>query len=177
MLEKDWKAPRVYCSFFLGYWKQWQSYSKLSWWDVPGRFQCQPFTSSLGTTGRDLDPAFGCPRNHHTNRKSHKVKNDDMDLVLSWYQHASERVMIHLVLTAWFIPVQFPRCFPFFLLSTKRKMISIIFHDWPYFPAYPPLTLKEKVNFTERHIKIFTYIRTGKWAYDLAFSRLILSIR
>lgn len=139
--------------------------------------QCQPFTSPSGTTGCDLEPAFGCPRNNHTNRKSPKVKTMTY-LVLSRYQHASECGMIHSVLAAWFIPVQLPCCFPFFLLNIKRKMMSIIFHDLPHFLwAYPPLTLKEKANYTKLHIKIFIYICTSKWTCDLAFSGLILSIR
>lgn len=131
--------------------------------------QCQPFMSPSGC---DLEPAFGCPRNNHTNRKSAKVKMMTYS-VLSQYQHASECGMTHLVLTTWFIPVQLPCCFPLFLLSTKRKMMSITFHDLACFLwAYPPLTLKEKVNYTELHIKIFKYICTAKWTCDLVFSGL-----
>lgn len=134
----------------------------LSWWDVPGMFQCrwdvpgrfqsQPFiVPSFGTMGCDLEPAFGSPRNHHTNRKSQKVKKMIMYLVLSWYQHASERGMIHLVFAAQFIPVQFLCCFPFFFWAQTQKIMSIIFHVLPCFPAYPPLTLKESKLYRTPH--------------------------
>lgn len=142
------------------------------WWDVLGSCKCCPFISSLGTTGWDLEPAFGCPRNHHTNRRSRKVKNGDIFLVLSWYQHVSECAMTHWVLSAQFIPLQFPYCFPFFFWAQTEKIMFIISHDLPCFAAYPPLTLKEKANYTELHITIFTHIWPAKWTCDLAFSRL-----
>lgn len=147
----------------------------LSWWDVPGRFQCQPFRSSLGTTGCDLEPAFGCPRNHHTNRKSHKVKSNDTHLVLSRHQPSCQWMWNDsLAPYSPVYPSTTPWLLPLFLLSTKRKINSTIFHDLPCFPAYAPLTLEEKANYTELLIKFFTYICTAKWTSDLGFSRLNL---
>lgn len=68
-------------------------------------------------------------------------------------------------------PTTTPLLLPLFLLSTKRKIMSIISHDLPCFPAYPPLTLKEKANYTELYITIFTCIWPATWTCDLAFSR------
>lgn len=42
------------------------------------------------------------------------------------------------------------------------------------FPAYAPLTLKEKTNYTELHMKFLIWICTEKWTCDLAFSKLNL---
>lgn len=50
-------------------------------------------------------------------------------------------------------------------------------YNFPWFtmlPNQPQLILKEKANYRELSIKIFTCICTAKWTCDLAFSRLNL---
>lgn len=150
------------CSFFLGYQKQWQSCPNPELMGCPRQVPVPALQITLKDSGVWFGPCLWLSKKPpHKQGKSQGEKWwHALGVILAsrcqwmWHDSLGPHSPVCPSTTPWLLPL--------FLLSTKRKIMAIISHDLPCFPAYAPLTLEEKANYTELHIKFFTYICTGK---------------